>query len=98
MADRFRAFAGRSPCCSGWRSSGARACLSAARPSRWLTATTLLVVAVGCLLPFTPLAPTLGFVPLPPVYFVFLAAATVTYLALVEMVKRRLIGRLIGSP
>ena len=68
------------------------------RPSRWLTATTLLVVAVGCLLPFTPLAPTLGFVPLPPVYFVFLAAATVTYLALVEMVKRRLIGRLIGSP
>ena len=68
------------------------------RPSRWLTTTTLLVVALGCLLPFSPLAPTLGFVPLPPVYFVFLAAATVTYLALVETVKRRLIGRLIGAP
>ena len=62
------------------------------RPSPWLTATTLLVVAVGCVLPFTPLAPALGFVPLPPAYFVFLAAATVTYLALVEMVKRRLFG------
>jgi Mg2+-importing ATPase len=67
------------------------------RPSAWLTATTLLVVAVGCLLPFTPLAPTLGFVPLPPAYFLFLGAATVTYLGLVEAVKRRLIGRLIGG-
>jgi Mg2+-importing ATPase len=66
------------------------------RPSAWLTATTLLVVAVGCALPFTPIAPTLGFVPLPPAYFVFLVAATLTYLALVEAVKRRLIGRLIA--
>lgn len=67
------------------------------RPSGWLTATTLLVAAVGCLLPFTPLAPALGFVPLPPAYFMFLVAAIVTYLALVEAVKRRLIGRLIGG-
>jgi Mg2+-importing ATPase len=66
------------------------------RPSPWLSATTLLVVAVGCLLPFSPLAPTLGFVPLPSAYFLFLAAATVTYLALVQVVKHRLIGRLVG--
>jgi Mg2+-importing ATPase len=66
------------------------------RPSGWLTATTLAVVALGCLLPFTPLAPVFGFVPLPPGYFVFLVAAVVTYLALVEAVKRRLIGRLLG--
>jgi Mg2+-importing ATPase len=37
-------------------------------------------------------------VPLPPVYFMFLVGAIVTYLALVEAVKRRLIGRLIGRP
>ena len=67
------------------------------RPSPWLTATTLTVVVVGCVLPFTALAPTLGFVPLPPAYFLFLAAATVTYLALVEVVKRRLIGRLVAE-
>lgn len=67
------------------------------RPSPWLTATTLIVVAVGCLLPFTPLGQALGFVPLPAGYFVFLVTATLTYLALVELVKRRLIGRLLGE-
>jgi Mg2+-importing ATPase len=67
------------------------------RPSGWLTATTLLVVVAGCVLPFTPLAAALGFVPLPAAYFVFLVAATVTYLALVEAVKRRLIGRLVAK-
>jgi Mg2+-importing ATPase len=66
------------------------------RPSPWLTATTLMVVVVECVLPFTPLAPALGFVPLPPAFFVLLAAATVTYLALVEVVKRRLFGRLVA--
>ena len=64
------------------------------RPSPWLTATTLLVVAVGTLLPFSPVAGALGFVPLPLGYFAFLAAATATYLGLVEFVKGRLIGRL----
>jgi Mg2+-importing ATPase len=64
------------------------------RPSAWLTATTLLVVGIGCALPFTTLGAGLGFVPLPPTYFAFLAAATVTYLALVEAVKRRLLRRL----
>jgi Mg2+-importing ATPase len=58
------------------------------RPSAALAATTVAVVAVGVTLPATPLAPLLGFVVPPPSYFVFLAAATLTYLALVEMVKR----------
>lgn len=40
------------------------------------------------LLPFTPLAPWLGFVPLPPIFLVALAAMTVAYLVLVEGVKR----------
>ncbi len=62
------------------------------RPSAALTTTTILIVATGVLLPFTPFAPTLGFVPLPGSYFVFLTAVTVTYLIFVEIVKRRLMG------
>jgi Mg2+-importing ATPase len=61
------------------------------RPSRPLTITTIAVVLVGVLLPFTGFASTIGFVPLPPLYFVFLTGATVTYLLFVEMVKRRLL-------
>jgi hypothetical protein len=43
-----------------------------------------------------PLAATLGFVPLSGMYFVFLGGVTVTYLVLVEVVKRRLMRRLLG--
>jgi Mg2+-importing ATPase len=38
----------------------------------------------------------LGFVPLPGAYFLFLAGATLTYLVLVELVKRRLMGRMLA--
>src|SRR5579883_189090 len=58
------------------------------RPSVPLTVTTVLVVIVGCLLPYSPLAGLLRFVALPAPYFVFLAFATVTYLLLVEVAKR----------
>jgi len=61
------------------------------RPSPALAATTLGIVLIGIALPFTPIGTDLGFTPLPPVYFVFLAAATVTYLLLVEVAKRLLI-------
>lgn len=63
------------------------------RPSRPLIVTVLAIVLVGMVLPFTPLAAPLGFLPLPPSYFVFLAAATATYLALVQIVKSWLLGR-----
>jgi len=62
------------------------------RPSWALTATTLAVVLVGLLLPYSPLAAPLGFTPLPGAYFAFLTAATATYLALVEIAKRKLFG------
>jgi Mg2+-importing ATPase len=62
------------------------------RPSPALTATTLAVVLIGLVLPFTPLATPLGFVPLPASFLVFLAVATLTYLALVEAVKRRVLN------
>ncbi|HVT13884.1 MAG TPA: magnesium-translocating P-type ATPase [Fimbriimonadaceae bacterium] len=64
------------------------------RPSKPLFATTAAIVLAGLVLPFTPLAEPLGFVGLPPAYFLFLLLATVVYLGLVEMVKRRLMARL----
>ena len=66
------------------------------RPSLPLAVTTVLIVVVGVLLPISPLATDLGFVPLPPAFFGFLVAATVTYLVLVELVKRRLMRRIAG--
>lgn len=60
------------------------------RPSLPLTVTTLLIVLIGIVLPYSPLAAILGFTPLPPKFFSFLAVAAITYLVLVEIVKRRL--------
>ena len=61
------------------------------RPSFPLTATTVLIVAFGILLPYTRFAEPLGFVPLSLVCFGFLAGITMSDLALVELVKRRLL-------
>ena len=58
------------------------------RPSRALAATTVAIVLVGLLLPYTPPSTTLGFTRLSALYFAFLGPATVTYLLLVETVKR----------
>jgi Mg2+-importing ATPase len=63
------------------------------RPSLALSITTLSVVAIGLLLPITPLGPLLGFTVPPPVFFAFLCVATIAYLALVEIVKRRVVRR-----
>jgi len=65
------------------------------RPSLPLTITVLVVVAFGMLLPYTPFAAPLGFTPLPALYFLFLAAMIITYLLLVEVVKRWLMRRLV---
>ena len=64
------------------------------RPSRLLAATTIGVVLVAVALPFTPLALPLGFVRLPTSFLAFVAAATITYLGLVELVKRRVFAEL----
>ncbi|WP_437283395.1 magnesium-translocating P-type ATPase [Sorangium sp. So ce375] len=63
-------------------------------PSRALAATTLGVVAMALVLPYSPFAGLLGFVPLPPGFFLFLAGATLTYLAIVEAIKRALMRRI----
>ena len=67
------------------------------RPSHALAGTVVAVVLAGMLLPFTRIGRDLGFVPMPAMFFLFLIIATGTYLALVEMVKRRLVGRLFGE-
>jgi len=58
------------------------------RPSRWLTVTSLSVVAIGTLLTVSPLARTLGFTPLPWQFFGALGAFVIIYLALVELAKK----------
>ena len=65
----------------------------ASLPSRALTLTTLAVVAVGASLPLTPLAGVLGFVVPPLRYGLFVAAATMAYLALVQVAKIALVSR-----
>jgi Mg2+-importing ATPase len=68
------------------------------QPSKSLIATVLAAVIIGTALPFTPIGADLGFIPLPPMFFAFLAAATATYLLLVEFVKRRFMGIDITDP
>ena len=63
------------------------------RPSRPLTIAVLLIVGFGMLLPYLPIASALGFTPLPALFFLFLIAATGTYLLLVEGGKRILMRR-----
>jgi Mg2+-importing ATPase len=64
------------------------------RPSIPLATTTVLVVLVGLVLPFTPIAPALGFLPLPLLYYAFVAVVVATYLVLANAVKGRLLRRL----
>ena len=65
------------------------------RPSLPLTATTIAVVVAGIVIPFTSLGTILGFTPLPWPFFIFLGGAAGTYLLLVEIVKRKLMRRLV---
>jgi Mg2+-importing ATPase len=65
------------------------------RPSVPLMVTTLLVVVIGAVLPYTPAAGALGLAPLPPGYFLFLALVLGTYLVIVEVVKEKMMRRLL---
>ena len=62
-------------------------------PSLPLALAVLSVVAVGALLPASPLAGTLGFQPLPGGFFAALAGMVVAYLALIEGGKRLFYGK-----
>ena len=66
------------------------------RPSIALATTTVVVVLVGIVIPYTAFGRLLGFTALPATFLLFLVVASVTYLLLVEVVKRRLMRRLLG--
>ncbi|HVP34299.1 MAG TPA: magnesium-translocating P-type ATPase [Steroidobacteraceae bacterium] len=68
------------------------------RPSRPLLITTVLVVGVGALLPFSGLAEPLGFVPLSGAFYLFVGVATLVYLLLVQLAKRLLWREAESSP
>jgi P-type Mg2+ transporter len=57
------------------------------RASWPLIATSLIIVAVGAWLTISPLASTLGFVALPPLYWLLLAVMLVCYVVLTQLVK-----------
>jgi Mg2+-importing ATPase len=57
------------------------------RASWPMSVTTLLVMAAGLYLPFSPVAGALGFTPLPALYWPFLFVTVVCYVALTQAVK-----------
>ena len=59
----------------------------ASRPAPWLVATAIAIVAIGALLPFTPLGAWFGFVPPPAGFYAAVGVMVVAYLGLVELVK-----------
>jgi Mg2+-importing ATPase len=63
------------------------------RASWQLTMTTLLIMGIGCYLPYSPLAGPLGFVALPPLYWPILLATLVCYVGLTQLVKTWLIRK-----
>lgn len=63
------------------------------RASWQLTMTTLLIMAIGAYLPVSPLGAFLGFVPLPPLYWVMLVATLLCYLGLTQIVKTWLLKK-----
>ena len=63
------------------------------RASWQLTMTTLLIMGIGACLPYSPLAGALGFVPLPPLYWLILLATLVCYVGLTQLVKTWLIRK-----
>ena len=63
------------------------------RASWQLTLTTFLIMIVGASLPYTPLAPYLGFVPLPWQFWPILGVTLVCYLLLTQLIKHWMVKR-----
>ena len=62
-------------------------------PAPIMAAISVGVMAIGLALPFSPLAPALGFVPLPAAYFGWLAAILFCYACLTQLVKTWFVRR-----
>ncbi|QSQ25235.1 magnesium-translocating P-type ATPase [Pyxidicoccus parkwayensis] len=67
------------------------------RPSVPLALTSVTVVIVGVALPYSPVAPLLKMEALPPAYLAFVALVVPTYLVLVELLKGKLLRRLMPA-
>ncbi|HEY5909604.1 MAG TPA: magnesium-translocating P-type ATPase [Verrucomicrobiae bacterium] len=63
------------------------------RASWQLTMTTLLIMLIGAVLPYTPLAAPLGFVPLPALYWPVLVVTLLCYVGLTQVIKTWLIRK-----
>jgi len=57
------------------------------RPGNYLIAATLSIVGIAVMLPYTPFAPVIGFVPLPASLLALLALIVVMYLGAAEITK-----------
>ena len=66
------------------------------RPSAMLALSAGGALAAGLMLPFTPIASTLGLVSLPVSYFAYVAGVVAAYLLLAEAVKRRTMERVLA--
>ncbi|MFA5314424.1 MAG: magnesium-translocating P-type ATPase [Candidatus Omnitrophota bacterium] len=63
------------------------------RPSQFLMFTSVYIVTIGLLIPFTPLSKYFGFVQPPPLYFAVLLCIVAAYLWVVQAVKSRFIDK-----
>jgi len=63
------------------------------KPGKLLAWSIVSVVAAGVLLPFTPLAPMLGFTVLPLQFHMILLVMIVVYLGMVQVAKRKMLAR-----
>jgi Mg2+-importing ATPase len=63
------------------------------RASWQLMLSSLLILMVGTWLTVSPLAATLGFVPLPPLFWLFLAIMLLCYAGLTQLVKTWFVHR-----
>ncbi|MBE0556389.1 MAG: cation transporting ATPase C-terminal domain-containing protein, partial [Proteobacteria bacterium] len=67
------------------------------RASLPMTLMTLVIMAIGAWLPYSPFAGALGMVPLPPIYWVWIGAFLLTYAALTHFVKTWFFNRYGGE-
>jgi Mg2+-importing ATPase len=63
------------------------------RSSWQLTMTTILIMVLAAYLPYSPLAGTLGFVPLPGLYWPILVATLICYVGLTQLIKMWLLRK-----
>jgi Mg2+-importing ATPase len=67
------------------------------RASLHLTLTTLTIMGIGAWLPYSPFAQSLGMVPLPPIYWAWIAAFLFSYSVLTHIIKTWFFNRYGGE-